>query len=140
MPGKERIPSIGKKIERLCHIKGVKQDTLAAALGISQGLVSRIMHSDTIDPDKLAIIAKALGAGVEDIKKFDEDAAIFSTNNFNAPASFNDQSAAIMNNTNRVDKIIEMAEHQKALYEQLLASERQRIALLEEKLSNQEQK
>jgi transcriptional regulator with XRE-family HTH domain len=125
-------PHIGRKIERIRMIRGIKQETLATALGLSQGAISRMEHTETIEDDKLATVANALGVSVDDIKNFDETTVLGASNYFSAPAHFQDHSiaaATVVNNFNPIDKIVE-------LYERLLDSERKRIELLESKLNS----
>lgn len=64
---------IGKKIMRLCEIKGIKQIELAHALNISQQAVSKLLHHENIDPQKLSIIAAVLKEKIEDIRSFNEE-------------------------------------------------------------------
>jgi len=119
---------LGQNIKRICDLKGIKQDTLAIALDISQQAVSKIEQSENIDDDKLQKIAEIIGVTPDAIKSFNEDAAI---NNFN---NFHDNSTVttfINAQFNPVEKIIE-------LYERLLEVERKRNDLLDEKLRNAE--
>jgi transcriptional regulator with XRE-family HTH domain len=77
-------PHIGRKVEKLRELRGMKQETLAAALGITQHAISRIENSETIDEEKLAMIAEALGISADAIKNFNEDATFnFIENNNN---------------------------------------------------------
>jgi transcriptional regulator with XRE-family HTH domain len=84
-----RVMPIGKKIERIRMYQGIKQETLALALGISQQAVSNLEQQEIIDDELLEKVAKALGVTVFVIKNFDEEKAIFHINN-------------IQNNTNTV--------------------------------------
>ncbi|MDR3697699.1 helix-turn-helix transcriptional regulator [Mucilaginibacter sp.] len=49
---------IGRKIGRIRELKGIKQEVLAAELGVSQQSISRIEQSETIEDDKLKQIAQ----------------------------------------------------------------------------------
>lgn len=111
---------IGRKIERIRRLKGIKQDVLAADLGISRQSLSRIEQSDSIDDERLEQVAKALGVSIEAIREFDEDLPIHSFNTFNAQCTgFN------FNCTfNPIEKIVE-------LYDALLKSQKEKIDLLE---------
>lgn len=111
---------VGRKIERIRELKGMKQETLANKIGVSQQTVSRIEQSEIIEEEKLRQIADALGVSVEVIKAFNEDAAI---NNFNSNHTFNDNSS--LNNNmhctfNPIDKLLEVMEENKRLYERLI--------------------
>jgi transcriptional regulator with XRE-family HTH domain len=112
--------NIGRNIERIREIRGMKQDTLAQALGVSQQTVSKIEQSGNVEEDKLAQIADALGVSSETIKNFNEDAAI---NNIHTNHTFND-SSSLNNNVhctfNPLEKLIDVIEENKKLYERLL--------------------
>jgi len=114
---KSKVPTIGRKIERIRMLKGIKQETLASKLGTTQGAISKIEQSKEIDPAKLKQIADALEVSVEAIENFSEEAAINNIQN-----TFYDN--AVQNFFNPIEKIVE-------LYERLLESERQRNELLE---------
>jgi transcriptional regulator with XRE-family HTH domain len=106
---------IGRKISKLRELRGIKQETLAAELGISQQAVSKIEQSAEVEEDALEKIAKVLGVTVDGLKHFTEDSVFNNINNFH------DQS--IQNNFNPIEKVIE-------LYERLLASEKEKVELL----------
>ena len=65
---------IGRKISRIRELRGMKQEALAAELGISQQSVSHIEQSEVIDEDKLQRIAEVFGISPEAIEKFSEEA------------------------------------------------------------------
>ncbi len=52
---------IGRKISKIRELKGMKQETLASELGISQQAVSKIEQSADVEEDALIKIAKVLG-------------------------------------------------------------------------------
>ncbi len=99
---------IGRNIERIREIKGIKQETLAKELGISQQAVSKMEQSETIDEDRLELVAKALGVTKETIQNYTEEAVIFNIQTMNDHSSANYQY-----NFNPLDKVVE-------LYEKLL--------------------
>ncbi|HEY9009045.1 MAG TPA: helix-turn-helix transcriptional regulator [Ohtaekwangia sp.] len=68
---------IGRKISRIRELRDMKQETLAAALGISQQAVSKLEQNDSIDDEYLDRVARALGVSPDAIKNFNEDAAIY---------------------------------------------------------------
>ena len=125
-PKTATVPHIGKKVERIRTLKGIKQETLATKLGMSQSSLSKIEQSETIDAEKLKLIADALEVTVEAILNFNEDAVINHMNNIhnNYDSSIN---AVIYYQLSPIEKIIE-------LYERLLATERKRNDQLEEQL------
>ncbi|OJW84501.1 MAG: hypothetical protein BGO69_10940 [Bacteroidetes bacterium 46-16] len=118
-------PHIGRKIERIRILKGVKQDTLATMIGVTQGAISKMEQSENVDEEKLKMVADALGVSVEAIKSFNEDALVNNIQN-----TFYDNS--IQNLFNPIEKIVE-------LYERLLESERKRVEVLEEQLRRNQQ-
>jgi transcriptional regulator with XRE-family HTH domain len=44
---------LGRKISRIRELRGMKQETLAAALGVSQQAISKLEQSEYIDDEKL---------------------------------------------------------------------------------------
>ncbi|HMG07762.1 MAG TPA: helix-turn-helix transcriptional regulator, partial [Mucilaginibacter sp.] len=64
--------NIGRKIGRIRELRNIKQETMAAALGLSQQTVSRMEQSDILEDDVLEKIAKVLGVTPEAIKNFSE--------------------------------------------------------------------
>ncbi len=117
---------IGRKISRIRELRGMKQETLAEELGISQQSVSNIEKSSTIDEDMLEKVANTLKVSPEAIKHFSEEAVFNIINN-----TFKDNSANNNNyfcTINPLEKIVE-------LYERLVQVEKDKIAYLE-KLMN----
>ena len=112
---------IGRKISRIRELRGMKQDALAAELGVSQQAVSKIEQSDKIEDEVLEKIANALGVSSEGIRRFSEEAIFTNISN-----TFNDTSYLINYQFNPVEKIVE-------LYERLLACEREKVELLKSK-------
>jgi transcriptional regulator with XRE-family HTH domain len=135
METKQASRHLGRKIGRIRELLGVKQETLADKLGITQQAVSKLEQSEELEAPTLERIAKALGTSPEAIKNFNEDSAINFVN------TFHDQSIShvIGNfgsyNFNPVDKWLEALEENKRLYEALLKSEREKIAMLEKMLN-----
>ncbi|AXP81518.1 helix-turn-helix protein [Mariniflexile rhizosphaerae] len=125
---------IGRKISRIRELRGMKQETLAEGLGISQQAVSKIEQSETIEGDKLEQIAKVLGVTKESIEKFSDEAVLNIISN-----TFNDSS--ILNginfqpNFNPLDKVLELYEEKEKLYERLLKAEKDKIEYLEKLLN-----
>jgi transcriptional regulator with XRE-family HTH domain len=101
---------------------GVKQEALAADLGISQQDVSKIEQQEEIDEGMLSQIAGVLGVSSEVIRDFDVERAIYNINNIR-DNTFEQGSTSIAQQFNPLEKIIE-------LYERLLQSEREKVELL----------
>ena len=124
----------GKAVKRIREILNIKQEVLASALGISQQSVSLLETKETIDPETLEQIAKTLNVSVDSIKNYNEEAAVSFVSSFHD----NSVSHVIGNygtyNFNPIDKWIEAIDKNEKLYEALLKSEREKIALLEKML------
>jgi transcriptional regulator with XRE-family HTH domain len=123
---------IGRKISRIRELRGIKQETLAYELGVSQQSVSRMEQSEVLEDDVLENIAKILGVTTDAIKNFSDEAVVNYFNTFNQSVS---SSNFGHNNTctfNPIDKLVEVFEENKKLYEQLLQSEREKIELLKQ--------
>ena len=121
---------IGRNISRIRELRGMKQEALANAIGVSQQSVSSIEASETVDDDKLVEVAKALGVSVEAIKSFSEEAMINYFNTFNDTDFSNSQGAFGHNHNctfNPLDKVVE-------LYERLVQAEKDKVEYLEKLL------
>ena len=106
---------VGKKISRIRELKGMKQETLAAAMGVTQQAISKLEQSEEIDDERLSFVAEKLGVSVEAIKSFNED-AVFS----NISNTFHDHAMLINYQFNPVEKYVEMVERNRDLYDRLL--------------------
>lgn len=126
---------IGRNISRIRELKGMKQEALAIAIGISQQSVSSIEGSETVEEKKLTEVAKALGVSVDAIKNFSEEAMINYFNTFNEAISGNNFNHYNSCTFNPLDKLVEVFEENKKLYERLLEAEKEKNAYLE-KLAN----
>lgn len=104
----------GKNIRRFRDILGIKQETLAEELSISQQAVSKLEQKEEIDSETLSKVAGVLKIPVEAIKNLSDEGAInFVANSFHD----NSSSSGIKYVFNPIEKIIE-------LYERLLEAER----------------
>lgn len=121
---------IGRKISKIRELRGMKQEALAMAIGVSQQTISTIENSEEVDDKVLAKIAEALEVSVEAVKNFNEEAV------FNYFSTYNDNSSGPITNNqctfNPLDKLIESYEENKQLYERLLQAEKDKVAYLEE--------
>lgn len=130
----ERMPHQGRNGKRIREILGIKQDALASDLGMSQQSISQLEQKEKLDEELLGRISKILNVPVEAIKNFDDQETInIISNTFNVESA--DQSQNYVNamhcTFNPLDKLIESLEENKKLYEKLLASEREKVAILE---------
>lgn len=124
----------GRNVKRFREMLGLKQEALAYELGEdwSQKRVSLMESKETIEEDILAQVAQILKVPVEAIRNFDEEKAVnIISNNF---SDFKDHSIGINYNHqptfNTIDKLIEVYEENKKLYERLLDSEKEKVAIL----------
>ncbi|UZJ63711.1 helix-turn-helix domain-containing protein [Sphingobacterium sp. KU25419] len=109
---------IGPKISRLRELRGMKQEALASALGVSQQTISNIERSESIEADLLAQVAEILGVTPEAIESFSEEAVFSIINNtFNNTSTDNSTLIASSVNYqptfNTADKLIEVYEETK---------------------------
>jgi transcriptional regulator with XRE-family HTH domain len=128
---------IGRKISRLRELKQMKQEALAEALGISQQAVSKLEQSEIIEEATLNRVAKALGFSPEIIRGYNEESVINNIqNNYegsNNQGSIQEQpyfSCTI----NPLDKLMEVQDENRKLYEALLKEKDEKIALLKQML------
>ena len=113
----------GRNIKRIREILGIKQDALAASLGLSQQAISQLEQKEALDRDILEKIAGVLKVPVEAIKNFDEEKAIYNIQN-----NYDSSTSNVNYQFNAVDKIVE-------LYEALIKSEREKVEMLEKILN-----
>ena len=116
---------IGRKISKIRELKGMKQETLATELGISQQAVSKIEQSADVDGEALEKIARILGVTVDGLKHFTEDSVFNNINNFH--------DNSIQNNFNPIEKIVALYDEKVALLERLLLAEKEKNELLKGK-------
>ena len=129
----------GHAIKRYRHTLGIKQEALAADMGISQALVSFYEQKKEIDDDTINSFAKALNVSVELIKELEEDPVTFIIENNTFEKNGSNVIAHIVENANTynpdpIDRIIELANEKTALYERMLELEKEKNALLEKLL------
>lgn len=120
---------IGRKISRIRELRGMKQEALAYELGISQQSVLKIEQSEAVEDVVLEKIAKALGVTVEGIKNFNEETVIniISSTLHDNSGSINNQCTLTFN---PIEKLMELVEENKKLYERLLEGEKEKVELL----------
>jgi len=127
----DKVVHEGRNVKRIREILGIKQDDLATRLGLSQQAVSQLEAKEALDSDLLHKVARAMGVSKEAIKGFNEEAAV---NFFN---TFNDHSIShVIGNYgnysfNPLEKLLEVIEENKKLYERLLKSEQEKNQFLE---------
>ncbi len=119
----------GLNIRHVREGKRMKQETLAERIGISQSALSNYENKEQLDDEIIEKIANALEVPVEAITCATEDAPlnIFSgtqTNHENAAGNIYGCLNGYYPTFNPIDRVAE-------LYERLLKSEQEKIALLE---------
>ena len=123
---KENRRHVGRNLQRIRVYLGMKQDALAADLGVNQQVISKIEKQEEIEEGFLKRIAEVLGISEEVIKDFDVEKTIFNINHHNykdANISEGATTYAIVQQINPLEKIVE-------LYERLLKSEQDKIEIL----------
>ena len=123
---KENRRHVGRNLQRIRVYLGMKQEALAADLGVNQQVISKIEKQEEIEEGFLKRIAEVLGISEEVIKDFDVEKTIFNINHHNykdANISEGATTYAIVQQINPLVKIVE-------LYERLLKSEQDKIEIL----------
>jgi len=125
---------IGRKISRIRELRGMKQEALAAELGISQQAISKIEQSAEVEDSALEKIASVLGVSADAIKNYSDEAVIHNIQNNYDSSVVNAGPTVNQNFTfNPIEKLVEVFEENKKLYERLLASEREKVEILKQK-------
>lgn len=128
----------GHAIKRYRHTLGIKQEALAADMGISQALVSFYEQKKVIEDDMIDNFAKALNVAPGLIKELEEDpvTVIVENNTFEKGSIIANiaENNTIHNNPDPIDRIIELGNEKTALYERMLELEKEKNALLEKLL------
>lgn len=118
---------IGRNISRIRELRGMKQEALAIAIGVSQQTISNIEGSASIEDGLLEKVSAALNVSPEGIKQFSEETVFNIINNTFTDSSSNNNN--YLCSINPLDKILE-------LYERLLKAEKEKIEYLEKLLKD----
>lgn len=116
----------GRNIRRFRDILGIKQETVATKLEMTQQAFSKLEQKEQIDENTLNKVADVLQIPVEALKNMTDEAAF----NIIGNTFQNDSSAYVYQykcNFNPIDKVIE-------LYERMLKAEQEKVSLLQEAL------
>lgn len=120
----------GRNIKRLREMLGVKQETLAIELDVTQATVSKLEAKEELEKDTLERIAKVLKIPVEAIENFNDEGALnLVANNFHT----SDTATGLTINFNPIDKIVELYSEKEALYERMIKEKNDLIVRLLEK-------
>lgn len=125
----ERKVNIGHNICVLRNLKGLKQETVAIQLGISQPEYSLIENSAEIEESIIRQVAQILNVTPEIIKEYNENQAFYSIENKIENTTIHENGHGIHQVFSPVDKVVE-------LYERLLASEREKIEILKSQIKD----
>ena len=127
----------GENIKSIREIRKMKQETLAELMGDdwTQKKISLLEGKESIEPEILEQVSKALQVPVDSIKNYDSQAVInYITNNFHDNST---NTGAVGNGSNNhctfnpLDKLMEVMEENKKLYERLLQAEREKVEMME---------
>lgn len=116
---------IGRNISRIREMRDMKQEALAAAIGVSQQTISNIENSEVVDETRLKEIAIALGVTPDAIKSFNEESVLnIISNSFTSNDTSTLNAINFQPSFNPLDKVVE-------LYERLVQVEKDKIGYLE---------
>jgi transcriptional regulator with XRE-family HTH domain len=133
----------GANVSKIRRYEGVKQETLAEKLGVTQQLVSWLEQQREIGKDYLVKIAAILNVAPEVIENMEETpvSVVIENNNFEYENGSNSNNIGYSTefNDNKtihpVEKIIELSKENATLQERMLANEKEKVALLEKLLN-----
>jgi len=100
----------GRNIKRLREMLGIKQESLAFDLGVSQATVSDYEQREALDEKLLEKVSQALKVPVEAIKNISDEATINYINTFNDTAINNGHFSPYNCTFNPLDKVVELYE------------------------------
>ena len=126
---------LGRKISRIRELKGMKQETLASVMGVSQQAISKLEQSEQVDDDRLEEVSKALGVSTEAIKNFNEETALsIISNTFNIEKDAYIGNSQPTFNINPIEEIKKLHEEKIALYERMLKEKDEMMERLEKQM------
>ena len=128
----------GRNVRRIRDVLCIKQGDLAKELGLTQQAISQLEQKEKLEPEILEKVVKALKVSPEAIKNISDEAAVTFINTFHD----NSVSHVIGNygtyNFNPVEswlqavaELKQLGEQNVTLYERLLKSEQEKVALMQ---------
>ncbi|WP_295841567.1 helix-turn-helix transcriptional regulator [uncultured Apibacter sp.] len=124
----------GRNIKRLREMLGIKQESLAFDLGVSQATVSDYEQKEALDDKILEKVSLALKIPIEAIKNMTDE----TTNNY--INTFYDNSSQVGSNSNNIncnfnpiDKIVELYCEKEELYKKMIKDRDELIEKLSKK-------
>lgn len=128
----------GHAIKRFRHTLGIKQEALAAEMGLSQALISTYEQRKVLNDEVIGRFAKALNVAPELIRELEEDPVTYIIeNNTFEKGSVGNIASSSENCTytyNPLEQILELNKEKTTLYERMLELEKEKNALLEKLL------
>ena len=107
----------GRNIKRLREMLGIKQESLATELNITQAGVSKLESKEEIEEETLKKVAEFLKLPVDAIKNFNDEGALnFIANTANSYDS--STSHQFYFNFNPIDKIVELYNEKEKLHKE----------------------
>lgn len=131
MDNEDSMVHHGRNLKRIREIFGVKQETLASTLGLSQQAVSKLEQKEAFEEPLLDKISKALGIPADAIIEFDESTSRFNVQNNYSGANSGSGTIGIFQNStiNPLEKVFELLDENRKLYERLLQAEKDKNEL-----------
>lgn len=128
----------GHTIKRIRHSLGIKQEVLADMIGTTQARISNYEQEKVLEDEIIDKFAKALNVAPELIRELEEDpiTVIIENNTFEKGSGAAYYNNVINNNSDPVDRLIELSNEKTALYERIVELEKEKNALLERLLKN----
>ncbi|WP_270633713.1 helix-turn-helix domain-containing protein [Parabacteroides goldsteinii] len=117
----------GANARRWREWRGVKQDTLAEQIGVSQATLSAYEKKDKLEPEVIEKIAQALDIPEEAITELGEATSINIFSGTWQDNAYATNYTADYQHFNPLEKVVE-------LYERLLKAEQEKVAMLQEVL------
>ena len=122
----------GYNIQRIREILGMKQETLAKEVNMTQQNISKLEKTAHIPEDTLKKLAKGLGVTIDLIKNFNEEKAVYNIQANSDTTSNNNNNLNYKPTIHHTNDLKEVA----ALFQQLLQSEKEKVTLLTEANKN----
>lgn len=127
----------GNQVKRFSESIGMKQSVLAEELHTTQQNISYYEKQENLEDHIFEGLAKAMGVTPDVLNDFNSAPEV--VNNIQEVHDLHDQSSAVNTGTynfNPIEKIVEQASKIEELYKDLLASERDKITILNNALES----
>lgn len=125
---------LGRNMQRIREIIGMKQATLAQQTSMSQQNISKLEQSVTIPDDTLEVVAKGLGVTPEFIKHFNEERAINNIQNQYNNSTHNQHYKPSIHNFKPSFHNESLTGNWSSIFEQMLADKNEQIRFLQQEL------